>query len=507
MKKILGLFSLMVTGLFYFSSCVKLEEKVINYPSGKIKEKYSFYVDENEEEVKDGLWIKWYEDGKKEAESNWQDGIKHGLFTRWYENGEKREESNWIGGKQSGRQKKWFLTGQQKFQAQWLEGFKHGKEIYWYEHGQKKSEVDYEKGVPHGIKIVWHEDGKVFMEEEWIQGELGEIKTNIPKENLRTDKVEYRKGVPAEKYTFYVDPEGRKIKHGEYKEWYPDGQLERKLNFEIGLKHGVETHYHKNGKKKRETGWRLNKHHGSDNSWWETGGPRSTDHYAEGILEGESIHWYADGIKKSEVYYVKNEMEGKAQYWYENGGLKSRYHYKKGKMHGRIIQNYRNGSQKSVCEYMEGIRDGVCTYWHENGQKESEVVFKHGTKQPDSERKWDDEGREIVASADSSLLARLILEEKTVSAARGCMDAGEKVKKLNQDMEDRTRYADLQQKEIQLNLYQEEETERCQEFRGLIGQYEELNNAGATANLAKKHNFSDLLKAPAQEEDTSGFKG
>jgi antitoxin component YwqK of YwqJK toxin-antitoxin module len=47
----------------------------------------------------DGLSTIWYENGQKEAETNWKDGKAEGLYTLWYMNGQKKSEGNWKEGK------------------------------------------------------------------------------------------------------------------------------------------------------------------------------------------------------------------------------------------------------------------------------------------------------------------------------------------------------------------------------------------------------------------------
>ena len=51
------------------------------------------------EGVKSGLWSGWYENGIKERESYWKDGVKVGLWNGWYKNGRKARETYWKNGK------------------------------------------------------------------------------------------------------------------------------------------------------------------------------------------------------------------------------------------------------------------------------------------------------------------------------------------------------------------------------------------------------------------------
>ena len=42
--------------------------------------------------MKSGLVTRWHENGQKEAEGTYKDGIPDGLTTAWHENGQKRTE-------------------------------------------------------------------------------------------------------------------------------------------------------------------------------------------------------------------------------------------------------------------------------------------------------------------------------------------------------------------------------------------------------------------------------
>ena len=50
----------------------------------------------------DGLFIYWYENGRKRSEETYKDGKEDGLWTSWYENGQKRGEWTYKDGKKEG---------------------------------------------------------------------------------------------------------------------------------------------------------------------------------------------------------------------------------------------------------------------------------------------------------------------------------------------------------------------------------------------------------------------
>ena len=71
---------------------------------------------------REGLWIFWHPNGRKESEGNYHNGKEGGLWIYWYQNGQKREEGNYRNGK---REELW---------------------ISWWPNGQKATEGNYRNG-------------------------------------------------------------------------------------------------------------------------------------------------------------------------------------------------------------------------------------------------------------------------------------------------------------------------------------------------------------------------
>ena len=164
-------------------------------------------VNEEELEARDGIaylkgtetpytgkQIGWHENGKKEAEINWRNGILHGLFESWYDNGtnrakgnwkEKKKEGLWVywyesgqrkqegtfkDGKQNGLVKEWFENGQISQEGNWKDDKKNGSIVFWYENGQKEEEGTYIMDKTDGLYITWHKNGQKMTESNYRNG-------------------------------------------------------------------------------------------------------------------------------------------------------------------------------------------------------------------------------------------------------------------------------------------------------------------------------------------------
>ena len=78
-----------------------------------------------DEPPENGKHVMYYDNGQKEYEAHYKNGLNHGLSTWWYENGQKHRESHYKNGKLDGLSTRWGSNGQK-----WVEQhYKDGKEI------------------------------------------------------------------------------------------------------------------------------------------------------------------------------------------------------------------------------------------------------------------------------------------------------------------------------------------------------------------------------------------
>ena len=131
--------------------------------SGKVFSLYDDQKIKSEGTIEDGKMIhktesKWYENGQKNFEGTYRNGLKEGLNTSWKENGEKSFESNYTNHKRNGPWMSWYDNGQKNSEGMYKDGKVDGLEIYWYQNGQKYREVSFINGELISEKS-WNEDG------------------------------------------------------------------------------------------------------------------------------------------------------------------------------------------------------------------------------------------------------------------------------------------------------------------------------------------------------------
>lgn len=151
------------------------------------------------------------------------------------------------------------------------------------------------------------------------------------------------------------------LRHGKYKKYYENGQLELEIEYENGQKHGYERSYYENGRLKSE-------------------------------------HTYANGL-----------TEGTYKFYYENGKIEMKGTYHNNKIHGFVENYYETGTVLSVFYYKEGIRVGVGKQFHPNGDLQIYILSN-----PSGEiifRRDYDEDRKITHESGNPIL---IIVEKEV---------------------------------------------------------------------------------------------
>jgi antitoxin component YwqK of YwqJK toxin-antitoxin module len=89
------------TGIHYF----KTQDAAINW----------WYRQKNKYPM-DGVYIDWYESGRKCSEQNYNQGQRDGLWTEWYESGQKKFEEDYKQGQKDGLWTEWYESGQKKYE-------------------------------------------------------------------------------------------------------------------------------------------------------------------------------------------------------------------------------------------------------------------------------------------------------------------------------------------------------------------------------------------------------
>jgi len=270
--------------------------------------------------MKEGLSIRWHENGNKQSEENFVSGRLHGVVTRWWPNGEKQFSGYFESGRPVRLRTNWFASGHKKSEDTLVNGISNGLSTTWFENGNKSREGTAINGQLDGLVTLWYENGQKRIEENYVLG--------------------------------------KKNQDGPVTEWYDNGQKLAERTYVDGQLHGVET------------------------LWNSQGGVTAVKNYVHGAgtqVEYAEFIYRPNGQVRQEVRWydgIRHETD-----WYENLQKKIYWTYHTTTRDGHRVEWHENGEQKLDVGYVGGLREGLRTEWHENGQKKVEGNFVHGKKE------------------------------------------------------------------------------------------------------------------------------
>jgi antitoxin component YwqK of YwqJK toxin-antitoxin module len=156
----------------------------------------------------------------------------------------------------------------------YLNGIKHGPWVY-YEYGNSYVSVEkgqYNKGYKVGEWIDSSDNGQIISKKNYIVDTLynPNYRQQWSSENSFSQE-EINKLLQEEQI------QGFEILHGQWIQYYSNGQIMEKTNYLNGVKDGESIQYHENGQIMEKT------------------------NYLNGIQEGESIRYYSNGQIQSKI--------------------------------------------------------------------------------------------------------------------------------------------------------------------------------------------------------------
>jgi hypothetical protein len=98
------------------------------------------------DDVKDGLYQKWWDNGQKLKECTYRDGKLEGIYQEFWENGQKMEETTYRDGKLKGIYQSWFNNGQKWVECTYRYDKLEGLCKVWNFNGELIKECNYRDG-------------------------------------------------------------------------------------------------------------------------------------------------------------------------------------------------------------------------------------------------------------------------------------------------------------------------------------------------------------------------
>jgi antitoxin component YwqK of YwqJK toxin-antitoxin module len=143
-------------------------------PNAKVEE--GEYVNN----LKEGLWKRYWPNGKLKTEITYAQGHPQGWYRTYYDTGVTEEEGGWWNSRNTGYFKRWHTNGnaQQMFNFN-NSGKREGLQRYFYENGNIELEVFMVNGTESGVQRRFNEDGTLAEERTFENGKVvpGSVKT------------------------------------------------------------------------------------------------------------------------------------------------------------------------------------------------------------------------------------------------------------------------------------------------------------------------------------------
>ena len=308
-----------------------------------------------------------------------KNGLKDGLFKRWWSNGKLQKEEMYKEGRVDGASRTWYKNGQLRSAINWKMGWFHGIWSDWDEEGFLIREEHYKNDHTHGYLRSWFRGTEQLYEEAYYEkGQLvGPQKYWHFNGNLKEEiDSHYRKTWHENGQLFEERQRKNWVLHGWVTAYDPSGKLLSKKQFVEGT--GTLMGYYETGDLESETEYVNGRYHGKRTVWFPNGTMQERTHYKNGHRYGSYTIWHGNGnLYRESQYDIVNNYEtlvDTERYWHENGNPLSERYYKEGKIVGIEKHWYENGKIRSESTYEDGMMVSR-KYWDEQGKYMGETTY------------------------------------------------------------------------------------------------------------------------------------
>ncbi len=143
MKKLSTILSAFLLLIFLFSCKEKLKKVVKEtFPDGKPKKEQFFSTEGKENLVKE---IEYHPNHKKKMEGGFTDNLRNGLWTAWFEDGKKWSEGYFKNGMNDSLRTVYHPNGKKYYEGSYKMDKRIGIWKFWDESGRLVKEMDFDK--------------------------------------------------------------------------------------------------------------------------------------------------------------------------------------------------------------------------------------------------------------------------------------------------------------------------------------------------------------------------
>jgi antitoxin component YwqK of YwqJK toxin-antitoxin module len=157
--------------------------------------------------------------------------------------------------------------------------------------------------------------------------------------------------------------------HGEYQEFYENGQVFAEGRYDEGQPVGEWKYYHPDGSLAKIVTYVDGQPDGAFEVRRADGSLLAKREYAAGKRQGEWAIYGEDGQQRLvESHYNEGKPDGVWQVWYPDGKQRRQVPFADGKQHGTIVEWDDEGNKRAEVVFEQGVREGVSRMWTSDGR-------------------------------------------------------------------------------------------------------------------------------------------
>jgi len=372
------------------------------------------YIDDK----KEGKSYYYYPDGKLKSEVSYVDGRKQGMTKEFDESGMIISLIYYHNG---------YITEREDINRRDKNGLKQGIWREFYPDGRIKKEEIYVNDVFEGFYKEYNERGDMILllnynngilvtdKDEKEQEDINvEIRNNYDSQNRLISSGAYRNNIPVGIHREYgpdgsvtaariyndigriisegiIDVEGKRW--GEWKDYYPDGNLRAVGSYTDNLRSGKWTFYFNNNNIEQKGEYIKGKENGIWTWYYENGNIWREESYFSGKEDGDMVEYLEDGRIITRGDWVDGEREG--EWYYRVGDHIEVGNYITGLRDGQWKYFYNDSTLKYEGNYYQGNADGKHKLYYENGNIKEERYYSSGIRER-SWKRYDLEGNVVM---------------------------------------------------------------------------------------------------------------
>jgi len=288
--------------------------------------------------------------------------LREGKWVWYYENGQKEEEANYKNGKLNGEYIKYTLDGKIIFKTTYADNLYNGDLFKYNQFGVITEHSTYVQDSLNGTTILYHNLGKQFK------------RLTIPYEKNIVNGLAEGFYEGGEKKFILDFEDGVKVR--EEKTFFTNGNLLRSYLYEDGVINGLHKEYYADGGLYEEGHFKNDNKNGEWKKYYKSGQLYSITNYTEKGILSELYEEYDRKGNKTLIYEYKNGDIVSYSFFNKKGELLSN-----GKLdNNKIFLNgiHSNGSKMVNGLFKKGKRDGSWQYFNNYGGLTSTEEYSMG---------------------------------------------------------------------------------------------------------------------------------